>query len=408
MKLPICLIGEDSIALASLKQQLEKEASVSIDPRVYSYGEGFDALKSRSGPIVAVVDINLDPERAFSVAEQIKLRLTNARLVMTSPLGAPDTILRAMRSGAEEFLTQPFNWNEVLKSFDAIRKKIDVHTSGSRSNERGHIVAISSNKGGVGSTTAATNLAACLVAQKKSVCLVDLVLQFGSVTSFLNIDASYTILDLVKNLKRIDPLFLDGSLVKHASGIRVLAEPFYAEDARRITPADIDEILDVLAQSFDFVVVDTPKEFDDMLALVLDKANLILFITEMDVPSLKSAHRALELFERMGIYDKKIRLILNRYVKSKLMTLESVEKALGVKVFWTLPNNYPVAIAAVNQGLSLQECDAKSDIARSYSGLTDAVLHTFVLSGASRSEIQDEKRSGLFGRLLPPVRGLIK
>ena len=167
------------------------------------------------------------------------------------------------------------------------------------------------------------------MAENKSVCLVDLVLQFGSVTSFLNIDASYTILDLVKNLKRIDPLFLDGSLVKHASGIRVLAEPFYAEDARRITPADIDEILDVLSQSFDFVVVDTPKEFDDMLALVLDKANLILFITEMDVPSLKSAHRAFELFERMGIYDKKIRLILNRYVKSKLMTLESVEKALG-------------------------------------------------------------------------------
>jgi pilus assembly protein CpaE len=406
MKLPICLIGEDSLALASLKQQLERESSVSVEPRVFSYGEAFDGLKTRSGSIVAVVDINLDPERAFNVAEQIKLRLPNVRLVMTSPTGAPDTILRAMRSGAEEFLTQPFNWAEVLKSFDTIRKKVDVHTS--KGSERGHILAISSNKGGVGSTTAATNLAATLVAQKKSVCLVDLVLQFGSVTSFLNIDASYTILDLVKNLKRIDPLFLDGSLVKHASGIRVLAEPFYAEDARRITPADIDEILEVLAQSFDFVVVDTPQEFDDMLALVLDKANLILFITEMDVPSLKSAHRALELFERMGIYDKKIRLILNRYVKSKLMTLESVEKALGVKVFWTLPNNYPVAIAAVNQGLSIQECDPKADISKSYSGLTDAVLNTFLFSGSSRAEIGDDKRSGLLGRFLPPVRGLIK
>ena len=406
MKLPICLIGEDSLALASLKQQLERESSVSVEPRVLSYGEAFDGLKTRSGSIVAVVDINLDPERAFNVAEQIKQRLPNVRLVMTSPTGAPDTILRAMRSGAEEFLTQPFNWTEVLKSFDTIRKKVDVHTS--KGSERGHILAISSNKGGVGSTTAATNLAATLVAQKKSVCLVDLVLQFGSVTSFLNIDASYTILDLVKNLKRIDPLFLDGSLVKHASGIRVLAEPFYAEDARRITPADIDEILEVLAQSFDFVVVDTPKEFDDMLALVLDKANLILFITEMDVPSLKSAHRALELFERMGIYDKKIRLILNRYVKSKLMTLESVEKALGVKVFWTLPNNYPVAIAAVNQGLSIQECDPKADISKSYSGLTDAVLNTFLFSGSSRAEIGEDKRSGLLGRFLPPVRGLIK
>ncbi|HVO91527.1 MAG TPA: AAA family ATPase [Terriglobales bacterium] len=406
MKLPICLIGEDSLALASLKQQLDKEGSVSVDPRIHSYSDAFDALKGRTGSLVAVVDINRDPERAFGVAEQIKLKLPNIRLVMTSPTGEPDSILRAMRSGAEEFLTQPFNWVEVLKSIDAIRRKVDVHTT--KSSERGHIIAVSSNKGGVGSTTAATNLSACLVADNKSVCLVDLVLQFGSVTSFLNIDASYTILDLVKNLKRIDPLFLDGSLVKHASGIRVLAEPFYAEDARRITPADIDEILDVLSQSFDYVVVDTPKEFDDMLALVLDKANLILFITEMDVPSLKSAHRALELFERMGIYDKKIRLILNRYVKSKLMTLESVEKALGVKVFWTLPNNYPVAIAAVNQGLSIQECDAKSDIAKSYAGLTEAVLTSFVGTAASRSEYVDEKKSGFLGRLLPPVRGLIK
>jgi len=142
-----------------------------------------------------------------------------------------------------------------------------------------------------------------------------------------------------------------------------------------------------------------------MLALVLDKANLILFITEMDVPSLKSAHRALELFERTGIYDKKIRLILNRYVKSKLMTLESVEKALGVKVFWTLPNNYPVAIAAVNQGLSIQECDSRSDIAKSYVGLTASVMNSFMFAGSSRAEAAEGRRSGLLGRLLPPVRG---
>ena len=88
------------------------------------------------------------------------------------------------------------------------------------------------------------------------------------------------------------------------------------------------------------------------------------------------------------------------------MTLESVEKALGVKVFWTLPNNYPVAIAAVNQGLSLQECDARSDISKSYLGLTDAVLNTFMFSG--RVEIEDDKRSSFLGRFLPPVRGLTK
>ena len=410
MKLPIYLIGEDSLALASLRQQLEKEPAFSIESRVHNYAGAFDHLRSKTGPIVAVIDLNRDEERAFAVAAEIKFKLPNVHLVMTAPDDNPQTLLRAMRSGAEEYLSQPFNWQEVLKSFDHIRKKIDVHSSASPSRgvERGKIIAVSSNKGGVGSTTLATNLASNLTGRNKSVCLVDLVLQFGSVTSFLNIDASYTILDLAKNVKRIDPLLLDGSLVKHSSGVRVLAEPFYAEDARKITPSDIDEILDVLAQSFDFVVVDTAKEFDEMLALVLDKAGLILFVTEMDVPSLKSAHRAFELFERMGIYDKKIRLILNRYVKSKLMSLESVEKALGVKVFWTLPNNYPTAIAAVNQGLSIEESDPRSDIADSYAGLTTAVLEVFKYPGYGMTgEEDDDKKSGLLSRLIP-MRGLLK
>jgi pilus assembly protein CpaE len=403
MRLPVYLIGEDSLALASLRQQLEKEAAFFVEPKVHGYGEALDHLRTKTGPVLVVVDLNRDPERAFAFAEEVKFRLSNVHLVMTSPDHNPATILRAMRSGAEEFLTQPFSRPEVLKSFETIRRKIDVHSN--RNVEKGKIIAIASNKGGVGATTIATNLAFMLVKRKKSVCVVDLVLQFGSVTSFLNIDASYTILDLVKNIKRIDPLFLDGSLVKHASGIRVLAEPFYAEDARRITPTDIDEILDTLAQSFDFVIVDTAKEFDEMLALVLDKASLILFVTEMDVPSLKSAHRAFELFERMGIYDKKIRLLLNRFVRTKLMSLESVEKALGVKVFWTLPNNYPLAIAAVNQGLSVEECDPKSDIAKSYSGLTDLVLDSLAFSGPQRKEA--EESSTLLGRWIP-VRGLLK
>jgi pilus assembly protein CpaE len=127
----------------------------------------------------------------------------------------------------------------------------------------------------------------------------------------------------------------------------------------------------------------------------------------MDVPSLKSAHRAFELYERMGIYDRKIRLVLNRYVKNKLMGLESVERALGVKVFWMLPNNYPVAIAAVNQGLSIEECDPKSDIAKSYVGLTEAVIETLMVAGVPSADTQEEKSSGLWARLMP-ARGFTK
>jgi hypothetical protein len=90
------------------------------------------------------------------------------------------------------------------------------------------------------------------------------------------------------------------------------------------------------------------------------------------------------------------------------MSLESVEKALGVKVFWTLPNNYPTAIAAVNQGLSIQECDPKSDLAKTYMGLTESVLESFLFAGgAMRRDEEDESKLGLLGRWMP-VRGLLK
>src|SRR5687767_5387592 len=113
MKLPIYLIGEDSLALASLRQQLERDPALLVEPKVHGYGDAFDHLRSAVGPVLAIVDLNRDVERAFSVAEEVKFKLANVHLIITSPDSNPHTILKAMRSGAEEFLSQPFNWPEV-------------------------------------------------------------------------------------------------------------------------------------------------------------------------------------------------------------------------------------------------------------------------------------------------------
>ena len=126
--------------------------------------------------------------------------------------------------------------------------------------QRGHLLTVFSAKGGVGTTPVTANLGVALATmQSHTVCLVDLVLQFGGLTSFLNLDASYTILDFVKNLQRMDPLFIEGSLGKHTSGVRVLAEPTYAEEASKITASDVDQTIDTLTEAFDFVLIDTRK-----------------------------------------------------------------------------------------------------------------------------------------------------
>jgi pilus assembly protein CpaE len=258
-----------------------------------------------------------------------------------------------------------------------MQQEAGIHKS--TSPEPGTIISVVSNKGGVGTTTAATNIATNLARLNRTVCLVDLIFQFGSVSSFLNVEPTYSILDLAYALRHPDRLMLEDALVQHVSGVWILAEPLHSAGERRIRPAEVDEIFDRLTQSFDFVVIDSPKVFDDMQLLVLDRAEIISFVTEMDLPSLKSARQAFDHFQRMGVDIGKLRVLLNRYIEIETMNLQAVEKILGRRVFWTLPNNYQVVVSAVNRGLPIDVCDHDSDIARSYAGLPGALIRSISL-----------------------------
>ena len=399
MKIPVVLIGEDSIALASLRQQLEKDASFLVHRKPSSFVEATELLQEHPGPTIAVVDLGRDPDKVFHSAETFTLHFPNVHLIMTAADSSSQIILRALRVGAAEFFSQPFNWPEVLQSFGRLREKIQTHMA--TQSQQGHLVTIFSSKGGVGTSTVTANLGVALATSlQKTVGLVDLVLQFGSLTSFLNLDASYTILDFAKNLQRIDPLFIEGSLAKHSSGVRVLAEPSYAEEADKITASDIDQILNGLVQSFDYVLVDAPKEFDELSFVALDKADLILFVMEMSIPALRSAYKALESFERLRIDTKKVRLILNRYEKNKLLSQEAVEKTVSLPTFFALPNDYPTAITAINQGVPIQNTSPSSKLAKSYKSLAETLVRELSYVPTQRPE-PESKKTSLLSRLLP-------
>ena len=102
MKLPICLIGEDNKTLAALKQQLEKQGAYAVEPKVCSYGDALEQLRGYTGAVIAIMDLSRDGDRAYAVAAEFKSKLSQVRLVMTSPSHNPNEILRAMRSSDKQ------------------------------------------------------------------------------------------------------------------------------------------------------------------------------------------------------------------------------------------------------------------------------------------------------------------
>ena len=84
MELTIAFIGEDNLTLTSLCQQLRDQVNFRVESKVYSFDEAFQILRNKTFPMLAVVDLSRDPEKAFQVAEKIKLELPDIHLLMTS------------------------------------------------------------------------------------------------------------------------------------------------------------------------------------------------------------------------------------------------------------------------------------------------------------------------------------
>lgn len=300
-------------------------------------------------PEIAILNFQPVPE-ILKFAEKITLKFPDTVLFMTSPHAAPENIIQAMRVGAREFLTQPFKKEEINQAINSVIRLKQQSANYSKSN--GKILSVLGVKGGVGSTTIATNLAAVIAKNTgKEVLLVDLKLQMGNVALFLDVKSRYTILDVARNLQEIDPTLLKKALPKHSSGLSVLAGPTQIEEAESINIHHIEQIIRLLRELYDFIIIDLNSVFDEITIKALDETDIIFTVSTLDIPTIFNTKRCLNLFKRMGYDNEKVRLVLNRYAPVNDVNVESLEKSIEYPVFWRIPNQeYGQIIKSINDG----------------------------------------------------------
>jgi pilus assembly protein CpaE len=131
----------------------------------------------------------------------------------------------------------------------------------------------------------------------------------------------------------------------------VLSAPYHPEKAEVVTGEQIRRILLFLRQHYEYVLVDTSKAFSQLTLAVFEQADLVILVTNADLPSLRNIQRALPLMRRMlARGDDQLRVVVNRYRPNDQITADDIERTLGLKVFWKLNNDYEAVLASMNTG----------------------------------------------------------
>ena len=348
-------------------------------------------------PEMAIIGLGPEPEAEIESIAAISREFPAVYLLVLSDSSDAGLILRSMRAGANDFLSKPVKESDLRAATEKVNKlkasRKEAAVKG------GKILSVFCNKGGNGTTTVAANLADALSRYHgKKVVLVDLVLVNGDVTLFFNVAPDYSILDLARNAAQADYDFLHTLLLKHSSGVYILAGPPMIEDAEQISAVQVREVLSTLRSMFDYIVVDTPHQLDERTLTALEMSDQVLLLSLMNLPSLKNTQKCLDLFARLGLRDERVRLVLNRYLPNEEISKESVPGIMNCPVFFAVPNDYPTVISSINRGKLLREIAPGKEVTLGFRQMADLLI-------GKKTGAPEPAKGGFLGRLFNHDRG---
>jgi pilus assembly protein CpaE len=257
--LRLAIVDPDDSKRETLKSMLLGMDMVWLEAECSRY-EFFSDVVTQTNPDIGLVDLDANPEKALDLVARITENAPRCAVLVTSSSNDGHLILKAIRAGAKEFLTQPVRIDDLLAALGRIsERRVGPGENRLRSSQ---IVAVAGVLGGVGTTSVAVNLA-CALAQPpdNSVTLVDLDLCLGDADIFLDAIPDYTLVDVAQNVTRLDFSLLKRSLTKHSSGVYLLPRPVQLEDAALIGADDLRRVIGLLKATFTHLVFDLSKGY---------------------------------------------------------------------------------------------------------------------------------------------------
>ena len=383
--LSVCLVGPDdqrrssvALALAGVHSGYTREISN------YPELDDIPQLLQQQNDII-IVDLDPNPEFALDLVESI-CSASSTTVMVFSAKSDSEMLVRCMRAGAREFLTQPIAPSTMAEAL--VRASVRRPQGRVAKKVGGKLLVFLGAKGGAGATTLACNFAVSVAKESgQNTLLIDLDLPLGDAALGLGTDSEYSTINALENSNRLDSNFLSKLLVKHSSGLYVLGAPGKFVKFQATNDA-IDKLLTVARQDFDYVVVDAGTKLDLTDSVLIEKASTIYLVSQISIPALRNANRLITQLIKAD--NSKLEIIINRCTGRYLdIDEEHITKALTKAPRWKVPNDYATARKNQNSATPLSLED--SPVAR--------VIRQIALSvtGTPEKAEKKKKRFSLFG-----------
>jgi pilus assembly protein CpaE len=365
-----------------------------------------EAVNAAGGYSLLMIDSVPSPATVGDVVTMLRASETtrSTPVLAVAHSGDLDETIALIEQGADEVIAKPFHEQELLARIDALALRSQSLASGALraigDEGRHRLVSVFSPKGGVGTTTVATNLAVIAAeARSNQVLLVDLDLSFGQVASHLNLQPKQTILELVRDEAALREAELFRTYaIHHQSGLHVLAAPPSPSFAPLISAEHVEQILARAMEAYEIVVLDAGTALDHRLSHIFSLSETVVVPVLPEIPALNSVHVLLDQLADTGALGGRTVFVLNNAFARDLLKRSDVETALGHRISADLPYDPIAYLKAVNEGNPVVRSAGRSAPAEKLRALAVTVFGGALSAPSGDGEVAKKERRGLFGR----------
>ncbi|QPP06800.1 AAA family ATPase [Streptomyces bathyalis] len=319
-------------------------------------------------PEVVLVHELIRPMPALELIREIALRFPAVGVILITRDTSQPLYSAAMDAGARGVLGLPLSYDDLAARVGAaaswavgVRKHLGTlpeETVG----PGGTVVAVTGAKGGVGTTLTAVQLALAAQASGRGTALVDMDLQSGDVSSFLDVQFRRSAADLA-GISDISNRVLQDALFAHESGLGLLLAPGEGERGEEVDDRAARQIISALKARYDIVVIDCGTQLNAANAAAIETSDSAVLLTTPDVISVRAAKRMVRMWDRLQIRKAEETVTLvNRTSRYTEIHPGLIARIVGTSVAGTtIPAGYKELHAAVDAG-RIQDLDVKSSV----------------------------------------------